>query len=163
MIQFEDKETETRFNVRGVGVLIHDDHILMFQVVGDTFWALPGGRMELMENSRELVAREMQEELGVEVEVGRLLWVVETFGGAYTSSFHQLGFYYEVTAADELLLDKQRTFEIHDGGAHLFYKWWTLQEAAQLAVYPTFLRNALQEPLPETVQHIIHLDPRDGA
>lgn len=37
------------------------------------FWALPGGGREAAESDAEAVAREVREELGVEVEVGRVL------------------------------------------------------------------------------------------
>ncbi len=46
---------------------------------GDDYWAMPGGRAEIGETSARTIVREMQEELGCEVEVERLLWTVENF------------------------------------------------------------------------------------
>ncbi len=40
-----------RFNFRSVAVIIQNDHILIHRAVEDNFWALPGGRVELFENS----------------------------------------------------------------------------------------------------------------
>lgn len=37
-------------------------------------WEFPGGKREPGENDREGLAREIREELGIEVAVGRLLW-----------------------------------------------------------------------------------------
>ncbi|PWK14352.1 NUDIX domain-containing protein [Tumebacillus permanentifrigoris] len=38
---------------------------------------LPGGRVDILEPSNVTIVREFAEELGVEVQVDRLLWVVE--------------------------------------------------------------------------------------
>ena len=47
-------------------------------------WELPGGRLEVGEGTRECVAREILEELNLEVEVGPLLdaWVFEVLPGS---------------------------------------------------------------------------------
>ncbi len=49
------------------------------------------------ETSAETLQREMVEELGVAVEVGRLLWVVENFFDFEKRHWHELGFYYLMT------------------------------------------------------------------
>ena len=56
---------------------------------------MPGGAIESGEFSTEALVREMREELGVTVEIGRLVWVVENlfeYRGAFYTEF---GFYYE--------------------------------------------------------------------
>lgn len=47
-------------------------------------WELPGGRLEIGESPQDCVAREVLEELNLEVEVGPLLdaWVFEVLPGS---------------------------------------------------------------------------------
>lgn len=64
----------------GAGLLIVDDksRVLLVEPTYKTNWEVPGGMVELGEPPREAARREAQEELGFDVEVGRLLvidWV----------------------------------------------------------------------------------------
>jgi ADP-ribose pyrophosphatase YjhB (NUDIX family) len=77
MIRFE--QGNNCFNYRIVGVAVHEHAGLLHQAEGDSFWTCPGGRAELGEAAEQTLQREMREELGVEVEVVRLLWFVENF------------------------------------------------------------------------------------
>ncbi|HKV58574.1 MAG TPA: NUDIX domain-containing protein, partial [Ktedonobacteraceae bacterium] len=65
-----------RFSYRVTGVAIRDGKVLLQKPVEGGFCFLPGGRAELQESAGETLRREMQEELHVDVTVGRLLWVV---------------------------------------------------------------------------------------
>ncbi|MEQ4305088.1 NUDIX domain-containing protein [Plantactinospora sp. B6F1] len=60
-------------------VVIEDDRILLveYQYPGDTHYNLPGGRARYGEPLREALVRKVREETGAEVEVDRLLFVVE--------------------------------------------------------------------------------------
>ena len=77
MITFD--EDHIRFTNRIVGVAFDRDRVLLHRTDDMNFWALPGGRAELLEPSPQTLVREMQEEIGVEVQVDRLLWVAENF------------------------------------------------------------------------------------
>ena len=67
MVTFE--KGDIRFNYRVVGIVFNKTHVLLHRAEEDNFWALPGGRVELLEPSKDALKREMQEELGVEVRV----------------------------------------------------------------------------------------------
>ena len=54
------------------GALIEDGRILLVKEASNGLWALPGGWADLNLAPSENVAREMREETGLEVEVGRL-------------------------------------------------------------------------------------------
>jgi ADP-ribose pyrophosphatase YjhB (NUDIX family) len=67
------------FTVRTVGVAIQDEQVSPHGAVHDTWWALPGGRVELHESSADALVRVMREEAHVAVELLRLSSVLERF------------------------------------------------------------------------------------
>jgi 8-oxo-dGTP pyrophosphatase MutT (NUDIX family) len=155
------KQDTRRFVYRVAGVAIHDARVLLHRAGDDAFWALPGGRGEMMETSPETLRREMREEMGLEVNPERLLWVVENFFDHTGKSFHELGLYFWMTfPPDSPVWARGETFEgqelFPDGRRlPLFFQWFPLAHLATLTVVPSFLAAGLRH-VPLTVQHIIH-------
>lgn len=154
-----------RFNYRVAGVCIHDGHVLLHRADRDDYWALPGGRCEMDEPSPVTVRREMQEELGVDVAVGRLLWVVENFFTLGGIASHELALFYAIDLpAGHAYHDKTRVHvgvEDQSTGEEpytLIYEWLPIASLPNVILHPAFLRTALQD-VPETTQHIIQRDP----
>ena len=151
-------QDDTRFQVRIAAVCLHDGHVLLQGSSDHDRWILPGGRGELLEPTNESVRREMREEFGVEVEVGRLLWIVEnffTYGGIGT---HQLGLIFETHLSPDCdLLDTTREFAGYDSDVPFIARWFPLASLPDIWLLPSFLREELQS-LPETPQHVVHTD-----
>ena len=69
-----EKEKQTIIKVRAI--ILHEGKLLVVKHPHDpSFVALPGGHLEWGEDLKECVKREIIEELGVEPEIGRLLYV----------------------------------------------------------------------------------------
>ena len=147
-----------RFLFRVVGVAIHDGRALLHRAVSDDFWSLPGGRGKVMEASSAALVREMQEELGMTVRVGRLLWLVENFFTYAGVAYHEIGVYYLMTLPDDAPhLDTSRTFPGQEDHNPLIFQWFPLSDLPALRLYPLFLRTGLQAP-PEHTQHVVTRD-----
>jgi ADP-ribose pyrophosphatase YjhB (NUDIX family) len=54
-----------RFNLRAAAIIRNVDRVLLHRLIGDDFWALPGGRVEAGETAQAAVGGEMREEIGV--------------------------------------------------------------------------------------------------
>ena len=55
---------EYKLNIRAAGVIIHNNNVLAHKNVNKDHYAIPGGRIEIGENSRQTLNREIREELG---------------------------------------------------------------------------------------------------
>ena len=146
-----------RFTYRVAGVAVQDGQVLL-QYAPDEggFWFLPGGRVEMGEPAAVALLREMQEELGVTVEVGRLLWVVEDFYEFLGTPHHALALVFAITVPAERAPAKG-SFVAMEGDQAIPCVWQPLAEAARLPIYPSFLREALTD-LPQTPRHVVYVD-----
>ncbi|MBB3595556.1 8-oxo-dGTP pyrophosphatase MutT (NUDIX family) [Rhizobium sp. BK529] len=149
-----------RFNYRIAGLGFRDGHVLVHRAVHEPFWTFPGGRAEIGETSEETLKREMMEELGVEVTVGRLLWSVENFFHYEGRDWHELGFYYLMEIPQEFPFHTDEIIHrVEDGDNHLEFKWVsaTFQALTELDIPPYFIAGEI-ENLPTSPRHLVWRD-----
>ncbi len=98
--------------VRSRAVIIHDGKLLAVHHPERDFYALPGGHLDVGENPKECIERELVEELGVKPVVGRLLYVY-TF--VNTGGVQSVEFFFEIAnGADYLTHDEREKTHAHE-------------------------------------------------
>lgn len=101
-----------------------DDKILLVQETeGREGWALPGGRMNVGEQPQEGLRREIFEEIGVEITIGKLLDCAVFQSG---SGMYHFVVVFEATLAESAVLPAP------DGQEIKALQWVTLEEALKL-------------------------------
>jgi ADP-ribose pyrophosphatase YjhB (NUDIX family) len=135
--------------------MIQDNKILVHRSENDDFWALPGGRNEFHEFSEETLIREMKEEINEEVDVERLLWVVENFFDFDEKKYHEIAFYYLMKLKNDSELYKVSEFYGKEDNCNLIFKWVDLKDLKNLEIYPTFLKTKVMN-LSDNIEHIKH-------
>ncbi len=159
MITFD--QGKAKFTYRVVGIVMDNQRVLLHRAEPDDFWSLPGGRGELLEVSQNTLKREMREELGVEIQVERLLWVVENFFEHNAQSHHELGLYFLMSFPSRSpLYTESKAFAGDEQGLKLIFKWHPLDALEDVLLYPAFLRQALTS-IPEFTEHIVHTDSQE--
>ncbi|MGM8216348.1 NUDIX hydrolase [Bacillaceae bacterium W0354] len=147
------KTNQGVFNYRVAAVWIEQEHILIHRQAHDNHWALPGGRVKLLEDSKTTIEREIREELDEEVQANQLLRMTENFFEYENNKFHEMGLYYLVKPIDNTKLINQEEFYGLEGKS-LIYKWVPIAELDQIELYPEFLRTKLKQ-LPTATEHLI--------
>lgn len=142
-----------RFNFRSVAVLIEQGHVLLHRSLKDDFWALPGGRVEFFERSSETVTRELVEEIGVETEVLRMLWLAENFFAYDGCDYHEVGHFYLVQLNKNRKIDLTEEVECLEEGSDLVFRWFPLEALDGIELEPKFLQQGLNN-LPSAVATI---------
>jgi ADP-ribose pyrophosphatase YjhB (NUDIX family) len=85
---------QSAFNYRVAGILVENEHVLLHKMADNKHWSLPSGRVRMMEDSQTSLKREISEELGIQVNVNQLLWIVENFFKYNGENYHELGLQY---------------------------------------------------------------------
>jgi ADP-ribose pyrophosphatase YjhB (NUDIX family) len=118
-------------------VIIQDGRVLLIRrgrPPGEGRWSAPGGRVEPGEPARETVRRELQEECGIEVEVGEALEVIDNIlpGSAPDGAAeHYVVLYFQA----ELLSGQPRA-----GSDAAAVGWFSEGELASLDMHPAARR-----------------------
>lgn len=150
MISF--KVGDERFNFRVAAVFIKDHKVLLHQYENDDFYAFPGGRAEMLENSEQTIIREMKEELNITINIDKLLWLVEDFFCLNDIKFHEICLYYLVDTQDDLPIEPFTRKEID--GTKLFFKWFDIDQLDDLYMVPEKLKVKLKH-LPTETEHLL--------
>lgn len=140
------------FNYRVAAVCIQNNHVLLHREVNDDHhWSLPGGRVKIGEEAQNAIIREISEELGVLTAVQQLIWSVENFFEYNKKKFHEIGFYYLLTAES---IPFQNAPFYGKEGRRLIYQWIPLSEVEHMPLFPPFLRTEIKA-LPTNPKHIV--------
>jgi len=139
-----------------VGVLLYrDEKLLLQRVMGDDSFTIPGGHVSFGEFSRETLAREMMEETGAAINVGRLAAVVELLW-QWKKPCHQVNFYYlaELKNNDALSSYSFSAFdELGQERKEVEFCWVDVKDLAHVKIQPTCLQPYLNN-LPENIIHL---------
>jgi ADP-ribose pyrophosphatase YjhB (NUDIX family) len=156
MITFQVEGAQ--FNLRVAGVAVAQGCVLLHQMPGDAFWTLPGGRPEVMERATAALQREMLEETGLDVRVGRALCIAENFFTYKATPFHEILMCFEMSVPSAAEIVDQR-FDGINGNADLTFWWCPLGALDQVPVRPGCLVDVLRET-PGSLVHLVQ-DDRD--
>jgi ADP-ribose pyrophosphatase YjhB (NUDIX family) len=156
MISFDTGSV--RFNLRAVAIVVHGDDVLVHRLDGDTFWSLPGGRVEPGERAEDAVVREMREELGAAVQVEKTVCIVENFFSYQAKKHHEIGFYFLTTLdAESPVLDASIEHYGFEQDRRITFKWFSRARLADIDVRPSFLCHLLAGDF-DGLHHIVHHD-----
>ena len=149
---------DVKFKYRVSGILIVDGKVLTVKIANNDFYCLPGGHVELFENTKDAILREFKEETGIDTKIDRLTYVCENFFNGNLGKMHELGFYYllnpneNIETKDFELIEKDK-----EGDVSLKFKWMDVDSVENFK--PEFLIERIKS-LPQSVEHIIILDDK---
>lgn len=156
MISF--KIDNGRFNFRVAGLLFDpNNRILIHKLKEDDFYALPGGRVELNEDTESTLIREMMEEINAKIEITNLLWIAEQFFEHKSEQFHELCYYYRINCDDPKLYERGSNFEVVEDGRTYEFKWVERERLCGEVFYPVFIKEKIMD-LPKTIEKVVEKD-----
>lgn len=100
------------------------------------------------------IKREIYEEVGIQIEVGQLAFVVENHFSLENTDYHQIEFHYVVTP----LSSPNSKMEV--GGQIRWCEWVSLNELDNINLNPAFLKKALIN-WDSQLKHIVNKDGED--
>lgn len=137
---------EYKLNIRAAGMIIHDNKILLHRNKQDEHYCIVGGRIQIGEDSKTTVEREMEEEIGKKVEVKDFLATIENF---FTDSegikFHEFMFIYKAEFVNEEDRKIDYTLKNLEGQDYLQYEWIDIDKIDEVNLQPKILKKIIKD------------------
>ncbi|HEM4050907.1 TPA: NUDIX hydrolase [Streptococcus suis] len=149
-MDFRTRHDNQIFGVRATGLLVKDEKLFLVRAPEGNYYTL-GGAIKLGETTKEAVQREMQEELGIDVEVGPLAFIVENQFNLQEKSYHQIEFLYLVTPLSEPIA------YLEEGGSIRQCEWIAFTDLKNLDINSAFLKTELATWRGQ-LQHFVNKD-----
>lgn len=134
-----------KLNIRAGGLIIHNNKILAHKNINKDHYCIPGGRIELGENSETTIKREIQEELGKDIDILKYLSTIENFFYMNEKKYHELYFLYRIEFKNEE--DKKIEYTMHnmEGKDYLQYEWLDIDKIDEYNILPECLKDMLKK------------------
>lgn len=134
-----------KLNIRAGGLIIHNNKILAHKNINKDHYCIPGGRIELGENSETTIKREIQEELGKNIDILKYSSTIENFFYMNEKKYHELYFLYRIEFKNEE--DKKIEYTMHnmEGKDYLQYEWLDIDKIDEYNILPECLKDMLKK------------------
>jgi len=111
-------------------VIIENSHVLLmkYQYGNESIFNFPGGNAESEELFTETLMRECQEELGIEVEIGKMLCIGQMSGNKHRKEALHVLFEGQIVSGIPIL-------QAHETTANELV-WWPVSQLDQIRLYP---------------------------
>ncbi len=149
-MDFRTQTKDKSFGVRVSALIIQEGKIYLAKSPKEEYYTI-GGAIHFGELTEEAVQREVREEIGIEVIVEKLAFVVENHFTLEGKDFHQIEFQYLVTPLSEPNHQMKESGQVRD------CQWVSLDDLESINLNPAFLKQALTK-LEGPVRHVINKD-----
>ena len=150
-MDIELEKYNIRFKYRVSGIAINNNKLLCVKINDNYFFCLPGGHVELNEDSKEAIIREFKEETDMNVSIKRLLYVTENFFYSKRVKCHELGLYYLLEFKDNV--DLKDYIKKEQDGTLLELKWISINQLDKFK--PDFLKQEIIKGLTNNIKHFV--------
>lgn len=134
---------DVKLNIRVGAIIKYQDKILVEKNKNVDFYVVPGGRVKTLENSKDTLLRELNEELGIDFsnEEFKLKSFIENFFTFDNNKYHELYLLYEVNLQNEYnLQDGMQNLDNIDTNYYLFSN----KEFKQHKILPDKLKEIIE-------------------
>lgn len=137
------KDDDLKFKYRVSAIYMHDNKLLVDKY-GEKSYCLPGGYVEIGENSEKAIIRELKEETGLDFEIIKFGGIIESFfTNIRNQKTHEIDLYYFVKLNDEKVIDMNYVeFEKNCKIEH-HYSWISLNNIESYNILPNIIKNNL--------------------
>ena len=139
------KTEEGRFNYRACAIILKDSKILAMHDERSPYFYLPGGRVSLHETAEQAVLRELKEELCIDAEIIRPLWLNQSFFTevVHQERFHEICLYFLIDASKTGLFSRGESFTLYEGKHTNKFEWLEIERLRDEYFYPNFLKEKI--------------------
>lgn len=134
-----------KLNVRAACIIKHNNKILVHRNINSDHYCLIGGRVEIGEPSDQTIKREVQEEIGKEIESTRYISTIENFFEMKGSKYHEYMFIYEAEFKEEKDKLIEEDLQNVEGKDYLKYVWLDLDKIEEYPILPKVVKEILKE------------------
>lgn len=133
------------FNYRVCAIITHNKKLLAMKDERSPYYYLPGGRVNLHETAEDAVIREAKEELGIDAEIIRPLWLNQSFfvEDVNHEKYHEICLYFLIDISKTDLLENGEKFTLHEGSHTHTFEWLEFKRLKDEYLYPMFIKDKI--------------------
>ncbi|MGT2756762.1 NUDIX hydrolase [Streptococcus ovuberis] len=151
-MDFRTRQDDYFFWVRATALIVRDGCIYLCQSPDGGYHSI-GGAIAVGETTEDAVRREVREELGCDIQVDQLAFVVENYFESDHKKVHRIEFQYLVTPLSE------PNRMLVEGDTQRRCEWLPIDQLDTIDVKPAFLKTALKN-WDGQVKHVVN---REGT
>ena len=136
-----------KLNIRAAVVIIHNNKVLTHRNINSNHYSLPGGRVEIGENSADTIKREISEEMGKKIEITGYISTIENFFEINNQKYHEIMFIHKAEFVNEEDKILQETIKNIEGKDFLQYDWVDLDKIDEYPIMPKVIKEILKEKI----------------